>query len=55
MYGGTLHTFDLSPWGVQAGGSLLVQGQPSLFNEFRLSRGYIMRPRLKKMKQNKIH
>lgn len=46
-----VQTFDLSTWEVQAGGSLLVQGHPSLFSEFRLAR-VIMRPCLKK-KRNK--
>ena len=35
MEGGVVHAFDPSTWEVEAGGSLLIQGQPVLQSEFQ--------------------
>jgi hypothetical protein len=47
------HAFNPSTWEAEAGGSLLVQGQPSLQSEFQDSQGYTEKPCLDKPKTNK--
>jgi hypothetical protein len=42
------HSFNSSTWEAEAEGSLWIQGQPDLHNEFKDSQDYTKRPCLKK-------
>lgn len=48
--GVTMHAFNPHTWETEAGGSLEIQGQPSLHSELQASQGYIKRPCLKFLK-----
>ena len=48
-----MHSFNPSTLEAEAGGSLWVQGQPGLQNEFQNSQGYIAKTWLKKKKKKK--
>jgi hypothetical protein len=49
----TVHTFNPRTWEAEAGGSLWVQGQPGLQNEFQDRQGYTEKQSPKKEKQEK--
>ena len=48
-----VHTFNLSTWEAEAGGSLWIQGQPGLQSEFQDSQGCTEKPYLKRQKATK--
>ena len=51
MAAARVHAFNPSTWEAEAGGSLCVQGQPDLQNEFQNSQDHTVKPCLKKAKE----